>query len=82
MSIFWIEWRRCVNDDGDEDHVDEDLGDEVSAMQRRADDDASLEGVPRDDGCRCRVVLKKTMKNCTLSTPAWRVDGACRDRFS
>ena len=46
-----MRWRRCVDDDDDdddEDHVDEDLGDEVSAMasQRRVHDDASVEGVP------------------------------------
>ena len=82
MSILWTRRRRCVDDDGDEDHVDEDLGDEVSVMQRRVDDDASLEGVPRCDGYRWRVVLKKTMKNCLLSTPAWRVDGACSGSFS
>ena len=50
MSILWTMWRRCVDEDVGEDHVDEDLGDEVSAMasQRRVDD-VSLEGVPRGD---------------------------------
>ena len=47
MSILWTRRRRCVVEDVGEDHVDEDLGDEVSAMasQRRVDD-VSLEGVP------------------------------------
>ena len=81
MSILWTRWRWCVDDDDDDDHVDEDLGDEVSVMQRRVDDDASLGGVPRGDRCRYRVVLKKSMKNCTLSTPACCVNGACHGRF-
>ena len=51
MSILWTRWRRCVDDDGDEDHVDEDIGYEVSAMtlQRCVNDNVSLEGVPRGD---------------------------------
>ena len=47
MSILWTRrQRRCVDEDVGEDHVDEDLDDEVSAMasQWRVDDDASLEG--------------------------------------
>ena len=32
VSILWTRRRQCVDDDGDEDHVDEDLGDEVSVM--------------------------------------------------
>lgn len=48
---MWTSQRRCVEEDVGEDHVDEDLGDEVSAMasQRRVDDNVSLEGVPRGD---------------------------------
>ena len=51
MSNLWIRQRRCVDEDVAEDHVDEDLGDEVSAMvsQQRVDDNMSLEGVPRGD---------------------------------
>ena len=51
MSILWTRQRRCVDEDVGEDHVDEDLGDEVSAMasQQRVDDNVSLEGVPRGD---------------------------------
>ena len=62
MSILWTRRRRCVDDDGDEDHVDEDLGDEVSVVQRHrhVDNDASLGGVPRGDGvsmsCRAEEV--------------------------
>ena len=52
MSILWTrrQWR-CVDEDVGEDHVDEDLDDEVSAitLQRYVDDDASLEGVPPRD---------------------------------
>ena len=46
MSILWIRRRRCVDEDVGEDHVDEDLDDEVSVMtlQRCVDDDASLGG--------------------------------------
>ena len=63
MSILWTRQRRCVDEDVDEDHVDEDLGDEVSAMasQWRVDDNVSLEGVPRGDQvsmpCRAKVCL-------------------------
>ena len=48
MSILWTRRRRCGDEDVGEDHVDEDLVDEVSAMtlQRHVDDDASLEAVP------------------------------------
>ena len=44
VSILWTRWRRYVDDD-----VDEDIGDEVStmALQRRVNDNVSLEGVPR-----------------------------------
>ena len=60
MSILWTRRWRCVDDDVGEDHVDEDLGGEVSAMQRHVDDDASLGGVPRGDGvsmsCRAEEV--------------------------
>ena len=47
MSILWTRRQRCVDDDVGEDHVDEDLDDEVSALtlQRRVDDDSSLGGV-------------------------------------
>lgn len=44
MSILWTRRRqRCVDDDTGEDHVDGDLGDEVSAMalQQRVDDDVA-----------------------------------------
>jgi hypothetical protein len=60
LSILWTRRRRCVDDDVGEDHLDEDLGDEVSALQRRVNDDASLGGVPRGDGvsmsCRAEEV--------------------------
>ena len=48
MFILCTRQRWCVDEDVGEDHVDEDLGDEVSAMelQRRVDDDESLECVP------------------------------------
>jgi hypothetical protein len=49
VSILWTRRRWCVDEDVGEDHVDEDLGDEVSALvlQQRVDNDASLGGVPR-----------------------------------
>ena len=52
------ERRRRVDEDVGEDHVDEDLGDEVSTMvlQRHVDYDASLEGVPVAMKYRCHVV--------------------------
>ena len=49
MSILWTRRRRCVDEDVGEDDVDEDLDDEVSTVQRRVDDDASLGGVPCGD---------------------------------
>ena len=51
MSILWTRQRRCVDEDVGEDHIDEDLGDEVSAMtsQRRVDNNVSLEDVPHGD---------------------------------
>ena len=43
MSILWTRRRQCVDDYGDEDHVDDDLGGDVSAMvlQWRVDDDVA-----------------------------------------
>ena len=40
MSILWTRQRRCVDENVGENHVDEDLGDEVSVMtsQRHVDD--------------------------------------------
>ena len=43
VSILWTMRQRCVDEVVGEDHIDEDLGDEVSAMtlQRRVDDDVA-----------------------------------------
>jgi hypothetical protein len=46
-------WRGCSVD---EDHVAVDLGDDASTMKQQSWCSASLQGVPRDDVCRCLAV--------------------------